>query len=151
MAFFSRISDVLKEFADSHNITINKYYHNGPNWAFLFRHPEGGLGQIVIDKGDEQVTVYPVWSVRDYEKRIRGIKSGDVRKFSLDHQKLREGLEDIYRLILSWQLEDVEKPKRLFALNRKRAKEKYERGVQQIIEGAKICTRNWDNWNPERL
>ena len=92
-----------------------------------------------------------MWSVRDYEKRIRGIKSGDVRKFSLEHQKLREGLEDIYRLILSWQLEDIEKPKRLFTLNRKRAKEKYERGLQQIIEGAKIYTRNWDNWNPERL
>ncbi len=150
MDFFSRISDVLKEFADTHNITIEKYVQNGPRWTFFFRHPKGGLGQIEIDKsGDEQVTVYPLWSVRDYEKRIRGIKSGDTKKFSLDHENLREGLEDVYRLILSWRLEDIEKPGRLFALNRKRAQKKYECGLQQIIEGAKISTCYWDNWNPE--
>jgi len=151
MAFFGRISDVLQEFADAHNITIEKYIQNGPRWGFLFRHPNGGLGQIAIDKtGEEYITVYPLWSVRDYEKRIRGMKTENSRKFSLDHQKLREGLEDIYTLILDWRLEDIEKPRRLFALRRKRAQEKYEHGLQQIIDSAVYLTRFWDNWNPDK-
>jgi hypothetical protein len=152
MAFFSRISDVLQEFADVHNITIGKYDHNGPRWIFLFRHPEGGLGQIGIDKsGDENVMVYSIWSVRDYEKRIKGIKTGDIKSFSLDHVELKEGLENIYKTILSWRFEDIKKTRRLFTLNRKRAQDKYEHGLNQIIEGAKYSTNYWDNWNPEKI
>jgi hypothetical protein len=150
MVFFSKISAVLQEFADTNNITVEKYVHNGPRWMFLFRHPKGGLGQIEMDKsGEENVTVYSCWSVRDYEKRMKGIKTGNAKSFSLNHKELREGLENVYRIILGWRFEDIEKPRRLFALNRNRAQEKYERGLQQIIEGAKELTCYWDNWNPE--
>ena len=36
--FFRKISKVFFNFAEAHNLRIEKYYHYIPGWEFLFKH-----------------------------------------------------------------------------------------------------------------
>lgn len=107
-AFFSKISNVLQEFASSHNLMIKKYYHEGADWTFLFRHPEGGVGQIfAIKEGEEHVGVAGIWYVDDYDALTRYLKHAEVKKCSLEKPTLLALLNETFKLVLSWRKEDL--------------------------------------------
>jgi len=118
--FFSKISSVLEDFADAHNLEIdNKSYHQFPfafpAWSFFFSHPKGGFGQIQVKKKDEHgVEVYPVYWINEHKTGktfTKVLKRGE--QCSLDPKTLREMLEKTLKLVLSWDIEDAE----LYSLN----------------------------------
>ncbi len=106
--FFGKISGILEDFAESYNLIIDKYYHQGRDWTFRFRHPEGGLGQIfVIKQGEEHVGVAGAWHVDDYDTLTRYTKHIEVNKCSLEKATLFALLNETFKLVLSWQKEDL--------------------------------------------
>ena len=108
--FFSRIAEVLKQFAKEHNLRLEKYYHQGPDWEFTFSHPEGGVGKIQVQKCDEDhVMVYPMWWVDYYDTSRRDAKNVEGEKCSLDHNVVRLQLKKMLKLVLSWRKEDLKK------------------------------------------
>ncbi len=107
-AFFSKISKVLEGFAISYNLMINKYYHQGADWCFLFRHHEGGVGNIVVQKcGDSYVMIYLIWWVDDYDANRRDSKHTEGKKCSLEAEVLSATLNEALYKVLSWQKEDL--------------------------------------------
>jgi len=108
--FFKRIAPVLKKFAKNHNLKIDKYYHQGSDWTFRFRHPEAGVGNIEVIKRDEQyVYLYPSWWVDYYDTSRRDFKHGPGVKSSLDPKILRRHLDEMLQLVISWRKEDLSK------------------------------------------
>ena len=108
--FFKRIAPVLKKFAKDHNLKIGKYYHQGSDWDFTFRHTECGVGKIEVQKcGEDHVMVCPMWWVDYYDTSRRDFKQGEAVKSSLDPETLRRHLDEILQLVLSWQKEDLTK------------------------------------------
>ena len=107
--FFAQFSDVIDTFATFHNLTVDKYYHQSASWSYLFKHPQGGIGKIEIQKlGDEDVMVNPIWWLDDYEMFTRYLKHGEAKKCSItDKDVLRQLLGDALSQVLSWRTTDL--------------------------------------------
>jgi hypothetical protein len=132
-AFFRKISKVLKHFARTHNLKIDKYYHQGPAWTFRFRHPKGGVGQIFVRKSDEEHVLVAVdWFIDDYDKLTRYDKHTELQKCSLDHTALRTFLEEMLKTMLSWRKEDLTPFKSKYhCWQREMTKEEFEKKVEK--------------------
>ena len=108
--FFGRIAPVLKKFAKDHNLMIEQYYHQCPSWDFVFKHPEGGVGQITVLKcydSDDCLLVVATWWLDDYDSCVRSAKDSHQVKLSLDDPALYKSLYELLGLILSWRKEDL--------------------------------------------
>ena len=129
-AFFSRISEVLDDFATTYNLMIVKYSHSGPDWTFRFRHPKGGLGQIFVVKQDEEhIGVVSAWDVDDYDTLTRYSKYTEIKKCSLEKPTLLALLDETFKLVLSWQKEDLTPGKHKYNEWKKHPKEMIEGDV----------------------
>ena len=125
--FFGKISEVLEDFAATHNLKIEKYYHCGPDWTFRFRHPEGGRGQIfAIKQGDEHVGVAGAWQVSDYDTLTLYSKHTETKKSSLEKPILLLALNEMLKLIISWKKEDLTPGKHQYNEWKKHPKEMIE-------------------------
>jgi hypothetical protein len=107
--FFSKIASVLEEFARAHNLMIERYYHQGSAWTFMFQNSKGGNGQIEVEKsGHDSVLIRRSWYIDDYDNNTRWLKYPLGKKYSLEHRILREVLEESLKQIFSWNKEDLE-------------------------------------------
>lgn len=108
-AFFGKISSVLESFANSYHILIERYYHEGPSWSFMFKHPIDGTGQIEVEKvNDNFVLIRKSWWVDDFDTSTRFMKyPPPSKKIGLDHIELHQELEDALADILQWKKEDM--------------------------------------------
>jgi len=102
--FFSKISTVLEDFADLHNLLITKYYHQFSSWDLIFRHPKEGIAKIEVRKeSDNKVRICPVWWIDESKtKKTRHLFSSKGEVSSLDADKVREILEAALTSIVSW-------------------------------------------------
>jgi len=68
--FFSKIAPTLEAFASDHNLLIEKYAHLLAEWAFWFRHPKGGTGQIevILTEADQSIRAAPSWCIDVWQK-----------------------------------------------------------------------------------
>lgn len=126
--FFSRISGVLEAFAKTYNLTIEKYYHQGPSWVFVFRHPKSGNGQIEVEKaGDDSVVIRPSWYLDDYDNNTRWLKYPEGQEYSLDETILRNVLNKSLKEVISWERKELKPLKsRYYTWNKKVSKKKFE-------------------------
>ena len=107
-AFFSKISPILEGFANKHNLLIEKYYHQGPNWDFRFRHPKGGLAYVSVRRvNDQHIAIDGVWWVDDYDRYTRSIKHQQGPQFTLEKPVLLTELNNMFSTVLSWRQEDL--------------------------------------------
>ena len=133
-AFFCKISDILEEFAATHNLMIEKYYHQGQDWTFRFRHPKGGLGGLTVKKSDEVDSVWigGFWWIDDYDKCTRSSKHTDMKRSSIREKELRAFLVRMLHSILSWQKEDLWLLKSKYDdWHKSSTKEQFERRLEQ--------------------
>ena len=106
--FFGKISNVLEDFAKTHNLSLTKYARQWPAWCFIFRHPEAGIGRIEVEKaGKRSVIIRPSWCIVDFENSTFWVKEPKTVKCSLDHEALSRVLEDTLKQIVSWNKEDL--------------------------------------------
>ncbi len=103
-AFFAQIADVLNDFGSSHNLLLERYYHEAPSWRFNFRHPEGGVASIdVMKKSNDSLKIYDHWWIDDFDKFARFLRTEETPEYKIDSVNLAETLEEHLRKILSWQ------------------------------------------------
>src|SRR3989339_132372 len=94
-AFFAKISPVLDDFSKVHNLCIEKYPHDGPEWAFLFKHPIGGMGQIEVERSDENsILIRLSWCIDDYDTSVRFLKYPAPKQVGIEFTELRNALEN---------------------------------------------------------
>lgn len=106
--FFGKISELLEDFANCHNLMIDKYYHQSSSWSFLFKHPQGGVGKLCVEKTDENnVVINPSWWLDSYDEYTRYIKEAEGKKCCVEDPNLRQLLTEILELIVSWRKEDL--------------------------------------------
>jgi hypothetical protein len=108
-SFFKKIANILNTFAHEHNLMIRKYYHDGPTWDFVFKHPEGGHCYIQVMKKDIQDSVYLTanWSLYEYDEGIGYNKRTEPIKCEIQREKLKEGLLIMLKQILNWKRKDL--------------------------------------------
>ncbi len=106
--FFSKIEAILENFAEEHNLLIEKYYHQGEDWSFLFKHSQGGIGKIQAQKkGENKVVLYPLWWIDDFAENRRDHINGEPVVLTLNKLELQQELQKMLVLILSWRKEDL--------------------------------------------
>ncbi len=105
---FRKYSNSLSGFAKKHGLNIEKYYHQGPSWDFLFRHPLGGYCWIEIVASDDGFRAVGNWSYDDISDEIYYSKRTDFIECGTDKKLIIGKLEEIFTLILAWTKKDLE-------------------------------------------
>ena len=106
--YFSKMAPVLEDFAQAHNLLIDKYYHHGADWTFRFRHPKGGSADILVIRNDQNnVYVAGAWQVSDYDTCTMYSKVAEPKVISQNAPTLRTYLHKTLTLILSWAKTDL--------------------------------------------
>ncbi|MHC4213515.1 MAG: hypothetical protein ACYSWP_09110 [Planctomycetota bacterium] len=133
-AFFAKISSVLEDFSSSHNMQINKYYHEGPSWAFMFKHPVNGTGQIEVEKvNDNFVLIRKSWTIDDFDTSTRFLKyPPPSENIGLDHIELHQALEEALAEILKWKKEDLTPLKVPHSWSKHCSKEQFYRQYENL-------------------
>ncbi|MHC4070104.1 MAG: hypothetical protein ACYS18_07170 [Planctomycetota bacterium] len=102
--FFSKISDTLHKFADSRNLKTEKYYHQSPDWQFMFRHPKGGEAYLAIMRvNEEEVQLNQAWWYDDHDAATRSIKHAESETYELSSIDLMKLLNEKLDEMLSWK------------------------------------------------
>ena len=131
--FFKTISNVLVDFAKNHNLLIEKYFHQTPTWTFMFQHPKGGGAQIQVEKiGDNSVLLWSSWWIDDFDNQTRWWKYVKGESCTLDDNKLRDALEQIFKQLISWKKEDLKPVKsKYYRWGKQRDKEEFEGQIKE--------------------
>jgi hypothetical protein len=94
----------LEGFARSHNLYIDKYYYDGPQWSFCFEHPRGGQAKIDLTIDDSGViTVETGWWVDSYKEFTRSLKYGAKVELAPDSDAIAKALGNALAEIVSWE------------------------------------------------
>ena len=106
-AFFAPFANTCEQFAERHNVKIERYYHEFPVWSFLFRHPAGGIGKIdLVRKTDNTINLYRYWWCDDYDAATRSIKNEETQPILVTDANVDEMLETSLSAILNWKYGD---------------------------------------------
>lgn len=131
--FFAKISSVLESFSDDHNLLIEKYYHDGPAWTFKFRHPVDGVGQIEVQKCDnDTVLIGYGWYIDDYDTSTRFLKYPSPKKIGLDHTDLRKALENSLSEILQSKRDGLVAHKAPYPWSKRCSKEEFYKQYERL-------------------
>lgn len=133
-AFFAKISSVLESFANSHNMLIEKYYHEGPSWSFMFKHPIDGTSQIEVEKLDDNyVIIRQSWWIDDFDTSTRFMKYPPPgEKIGLDHTELCQALEYALEDILRWEKKDLVPHKAPYPWSKRCSKEQFYKQYERL-------------------
>jgi hypothetical protein len=92
--WFAPLASELAAFAASHNLLIDKYYHESPSWAFRFNHPKGGQASISVSvQTPQSAGVGSVWHLDDYDRFTRYLHWRKDRHINKSAAEIRSELE----------------------------------------------------------
>lgn len=99
----------IEEFALEHNLYIEKYYHEFPEWALRFKHKKGGSGQIelVYTGKNNEIEIWSSWHIDEYTEFTRYLKWGIKRLVSDEQDKLREEILKEIQTVLHWNKSEM--------------------------------------------
>lgn len=69
--FFGFAIPVLERFASDHGLRAEPWFKDMALWALHFRHPRGGVAQIVVGTSGETASVSAVWWRDHFESETR--------------------------------------------------------------------------------
>jgi hypothetical protein len=102
--FFRTIAEVLTQFAQRHNLKLQKYYHESPSWSFTFRHPKGGVAKIeVARESANTLHLSSSWWYDNYDNATRFARKTISQSLPRTPKVLDSELEKTLSLITSWQ------------------------------------------------
>ena len=86
---FRSVAADLEAFARSHNLVVDKYYHDSAAWFFRFRHPKGGDAHLAVHLPPSGIpSISSVWYLDDYDRFTRFIHHRPLRDVSQVGAKL---------------------------------------------------------------
>ena len=102
--FFKPIAGALSGFGETHNLKLERYYHDAPSWDFKFQHPEGGVGKIEISRqADNKVSLSFMWWLDDYNTSQRYMKVSVQGDLAPEPGPIIHEMERGLQLVLSWK------------------------------------------------
>src|SRR4051794_19572080 len=102
--YFAPVAGCLERFGLEHNLMLTRYWHQEPCWDFMFRHPLGGVGRIVIHKaGEDHLSVQGLWWLDRYEEFARYVRRSTARVIKRDPKDLAAALPAALEEVLGWQ------------------------------------------------
>jgi hypothetical protein len=103
--FFASVANCLEHFGLAHNLMLTRYWHQEPCWDYMFRHPQGGVGRIMIYKeGEDLLSVHGLWWVDRYDEFARYLRRSTPRIVKRDPKDLGPALRAGFEEVLGWQL-----------------------------------------------
>jgi hypothetical protein len=101
--FFAPLAASLEAFAQLHGLKVDKYYHGGHSWGFLFLHPVKGTGKIQVRRHDgSHVQVHGMWWWDDYQAQTRHSRWADESLCAVAPDQVEGALEHMLAEFLSW-------------------------------------------------
>ncbi len=101
--FFEPLASQLQEFAQCHGLKLEKYYHEAPIWSFLFRHPQGGVAKIDVEKQlEDRCAIHQYWWKDDYDAGVRSLRQQQGQVLPRDAKDAKALLDAALEEILSW-------------------------------------------------
>lgn len=102
--FFAPLADEIRRFALTHNMSIERYYHEAPDWRLQFTPPQGGSATIDIRRLDDQsFTLMTCWYVDDYDAGTRSLKAGGSPHYLVGDVRMHDVLRRALVELLSWK------------------------------------------------
>ena len=102
--FFAPLADEIRQFALTHNMSIERYYHEAPDWRLQFTPPQGGNATIDIRRVDDDTfAVTQCWYIDDYDAATRSLRWGKSPQFRVKDVRLSDVLRQALVEMLSWQ------------------------------------------------
>jgi hypothetical protein len=102
--FFAPVADCLERFGLEHNLMLTRYWHQEPCWDFMFRHPLGGVGRIMIHKaGEDLLSVQGLRWVDRYDEFARYLRRSTARLIKRGPTDLAPALRAGLEEVLGWQ------------------------------------------------
>lgn len=103
-AYFKPVADMLRAFAQRHNLANEKYPHGAVMCSLCFAHPSGGHAKLdLTDYSATEVKIAPVWWIDEYRRFARNLRWGDKVICRLEPAELEGVLERQLVLMLSWR------------------------------------------------
>jgi hypothetical protein len=101
--FFAPLAPSLTAFGLKHGLKLTRYHRGSFSWDFLFLHPRGGLGQIVVRCHEgERVQIHSTWWRDDYAARTRYVRSDSEPPGEPLPEVVLGGVSRALRRILAW-------------------------------------------------
>ncbi|MEQ8692110.1 MAG: hypothetical protein RIC89_14900 [Pseudomonadales bacterium] len=101
-AWFAPILTSINAFANSHNLLVEKYYHESPSWCLRFNHPKGGKATIQIaNRGQAVATISSHWHLDDYDSMTRSLHFGPNHEVSREPEAITKAIQHEFNYILS--------------------------------------------------
>src|SRR5262245_47558723 len=102
--FFEPVADCLEHFGIEHGLMLTRYSHQEPCWDYMFRHPLGGVGRLMIyQAGEDNLSVHGLWWVDRYDEFARYIRRSTPRIIKRDPKNLATALRTGLEEVLGWQ------------------------------------------------
>ncbi|MBL4890209.1 MAG: hypothetical protein JKX97_09350 [Candidatus Lindowbacteria bacterium] len=108
---YADYAEHLLKFAKQHNLLLEKYDKDACTWSFLFKHPNGGHGNIGLRIHDTgRVYIGSSYVIDRYDEFRRYIKFGgdDTHDLARSAANIIRALESQLRIMLGWQLTDLQ-------------------------------------------
>lgn len=100
---FAAYAQEFEDFARSHNLLVEKYYHDAPMWSFCFAHPRGGQGKLDVSiDATGLVTLQSVWWIDSYAEFTRSLKWGPRQVVVQGPNTAKNALRDALIEAVSW-------------------------------------------------
>jgi hypothetical protein len=90
------------------NLRLGKYQGGEEEWDFVFRHPLGGVGRIMVYRETSKtVSVFRLWWVDDFKRLTRYHKKDSINRIRPTRKDLLPVLEDSLHTIAKWQKKEL--------------------------------------------
>lgn len=105
--FFSPFKEVVLAFANRHNLLLDKYYHDAPDWSLCFLHPANGHAKISLSRTSEsEIHISGLWWIDHYDSFTRYIRTSKSVTLNRLDSGVRQVMEDCLSEVLSWKPEN---------------------------------------------
>ena len=107
--FFNGKLNWVEYFALEHDLFVEKYYHEFPEWSLRFKIPKGGTGQIeLVYTGEiDEIEILSSWCIDEYKEFTRYLKWGKKRIVPSSKEELKDEIMNEIKTITNWERKDL--------------------------------------------
>jgi len=100
---FAPYAEGLEAFASTHNLLIERYYHDTPMWSFCFSHPRGGQAKLDLSIDESgAINLQTVWWIDSYSNFTRSLKWGQKVTLPQEPDAAMIALRDALSMVVAW-------------------------------------------------
>ena len=107
---FHPLAATILAFAKERGLVVERYYHESPTWTLGFGHPNGGQAKLDITcNDDDTIQLQSFWWIDNYKQFTRSLRDGVFRVIARDAEQLSVTLDECFKEVLSWEIDQWSK------------------------------------------